>query len=75
MVLLIGWGGRIRTFGMTESESVALPLGDTPIFHLYKTPFLPGPAASRNGWAGWIRTIGMTESKSVALPLGYNPVN
>ena len=27
-----GWGGRIRTFGMTESESVALPLGDTPMF-------------------------------------------
>ena len=27
-----GWGRRIRTFGMTESESVALPLGDTPIF-------------------------------------------
>ena len=27
-----GWGGRIRTFGMTDSESVALPLGDTPMF-------------------------------------------
>ena len=26
-----GWGERIRTFGMTESESVALPLGDTPL--------------------------------------------
>ena len=31
-VALFGWGRRIRTFGMTESESVALPLGDTPIF-------------------------------------------
>ncbi len=30
---LTGWGGRIRTFGMTESESVALPLGDTPMFN------------------------------------------
>ena len=26
-----GWGKRIRTFGMPESESGALPLGDTPI--------------------------------------------
>ena len=27
---LFGRGRKIRTFGMTESESVALPLGDTP---------------------------------------------
>ncbi len=27
---LIGWGGRIRTYAMLESESNALPLGDTP---------------------------------------------
>ena len=27
-----GWGKRIRTFGMAESESAALPLGYTPIF-------------------------------------------
>ena len=27
----IGWGGRIRTHEMEESESSALPLGDTPI--------------------------------------------
>lgn len=26
-----GWGKRIRTFEMSESESDALPLGDTPI--------------------------------------------
>ena len=25
-----GWGGRIRTYAMLESESNALPLGDTP---------------------------------------------
>ncbi len=25
------WAGRIRTFEVTESESVALPLGDSPI--------------------------------------------
>ena len=30
-----GWGGRIRTFGMTESESVALPLGDTPVLFIF----------------------------------------
>jgi hypothetical protein len=28
----IGWAGWIRTIGMTESKSVALPLGDSPIF-------------------------------------------
>ena len=27
-----GWGGWIRTTGMQESKSCALPLGDTPIF-------------------------------------------
>ena len=29
-----GWVGGIRTHGMTESKSVALPLGDNPIFNL-----------------------------------------
>ena len=29
--LATGWTGRIRTCGMTESKSVALPLGDGPI--------------------------------------------
>ena len=27
-----GWGGRIWTLEITESESAALPLGDTPVF-------------------------------------------
>ena len=31
LMILFGWGKRIRTFGMPESESGALPLGDTPI--------------------------------------------
>ena len=31
-----GWGGRIRTHEMEESESSALPLGDTPILMLDK---------------------------------------
>ena len=29
--LFAGWGGWDRTSVMTESKSVALPLGDTPI--------------------------------------------
>ena len=31
VLLLLGWGSRIRTYEMSESESDALPLGDTPI--------------------------------------------
>ena len=31
-LLFFGWGTGIRTPVMTESESVALPLGDAPIF-------------------------------------------
>ncbi len=27
-----GWGGRIRTLEMMESESTALPLGYTPVY-------------------------------------------
>ncbi len=27
----IGWASGIRTCGMTESKSVALPLGDSPL--------------------------------------------
>lgn len=27
-----GWAGGIRTHGMTESKSVALPLGDSPVW-------------------------------------------
>ena len=64
----VGWGGKIGTFGMTESESVALPLGDTPKLQMR----VYGIAV---GWDRWIRTIGMTESKSVALPHGYIPVS
>ena len=29
--LAVGWGAGIRTPEVTESESVALPLGDTPV--------------------------------------------
>ena len=32
LVIFSGWGTGIRTPVMTESESVALPLGDAPIF-------------------------------------------
>ena len=69
--LSYGWGRRIRTFGMTESESVALPLGDTPIY-FFKKDYL-NVNLLKLGWDRWIRTTGMTESKSVALPLGYIP--
>ena len=31
-----GWGGRIRTYEMTESKSVALPLGYAPIWVVIK---------------------------------------
>ena len=30
--LAAGWAGGIRTHGMTESKSVALPLGDSPVW-------------------------------------------
>ncbi len=32
LLSLHGWAGGIRTHGMTESKSVALPLGDSPIW-------------------------------------------
>ena len=32
LFLYSGWGGRIRTYEMSESESDALPLGDTPLY-------------------------------------------
>ena len=66
--LISGWGSRIRTYGIPESESGALPLGDTP---KYQAPRI----LSAFGWDRWIRTIGMTESKSAALPLGYIPIS
>ena len=31
--LITGWGSKIRTYEMTGSEPVALPLGDTPIYY------------------------------------------
>ena len=37
---LLGWAGGIRTHGMTESKSVALPLGYSPIF-IYNLNILP----------------------------------
>ena len=41
LVLLdFGWGGRIWTLEITESESAALPLGDTPILYLLDSAFI-----------------------------------
>ena len=34
-----GWAGWIRTSGMTESKSVALPLGDSPLYKNGKQKF------------------------------------
>ncbi len=46
------WAGRIRTFEMTESESVALPLGDSPSFGIFAEHTIlytnPYPNASKN---------------------------
>ncbi len=53
---------------MLESESSALPLGDTPLYSS------PDRANLLTGWDRWIRTTEMTESKSAALPLGYIPM-
>ena len=48
---------------MWESESHALPLGDTPM----NSSFLI--------WLGWQDSnLRMRESKSLALPLGYTPI-
>ena len=56
----IGWGTRIRTLEMAESESAALPLGYAP--------------NSYRWWQGYLGSNqGVTGSKPVALPLGYTP--
>ena len=34
VISFFGWGSRIRTYEMSESESDALPLGDTPIYDI-----------------------------------------
>ena len=69
---------------MTESESVALPFGDSPITTtnaLY--PFESGMSTVKKtiifrrdirSRADRIRTGGMKESKSFALPLGDSPM-
>ena len=37
-----GWAGGIRTHEVTESKSVALPLGDSPIFDTIRVYHIPG---------------------------------
>ena len=55
--------------GMPESESGALPLGDTPTGCTYKVSVL-------NKWLGYEDSnLGMPESESGALPLGDTPTN
>ena len=50
---------------MAESESAAVPLGDTPTVMLNKSPI---------GRGTWTRTREMAGSKPAALPLGYTPI-
>ena len=65
-----GWGGRIRTYGVLESESSALPLGDTPFYS-----FILIPQGSCALWQGWQDSdLRVRKSKSRALPLGDTPV-
>ena len=53
---------------MSESESDALPLGDTPLSDLLLPPQV-------RFWLGWLDlNQRMRESKSRALPLGYTPL-
>ena len=59
----LGW--KVSNPRMWESESHALPLGDTPT-NLF--------GFENFGWGGRIRTYEMIESKSIALPLGYTPI-
>ena len=48
---------------MWESESHALPLGDTPMYSSFLI------------WLGWQDSnLRVRESKSLALPLGYTPI-
>lgn len=48
-----GWAGGIRTCGMPESKSGALPLGDIPISGV------PSPGAGENGVSEGTRTLGL----------------
>ena len=42
MSTLLGWAGAIRTREMTESKSVALPLGYSPILEKYEVRITSG---------------------------------
>ena len=43
-----GWDGRIRTFGMPESKSGALPLGYIPIYMGWKMGLEPTASGATN---------------------------
>ena len=64
---LLGWARWIRTIGMTESKSVALPLGDSPAYKNGKPQDLPFSL-----WGGrWDSNPRQPEPQSGALPLNY----
>ena len=62
VTFIVGWAGGIRTHEMTESKSVALPLGYSPVFHLdldnEKAAF-----ASRF-LMGWVVRVDLTTSRA-----------
>ena len=63
----LGW--KVSNPRMWESESHALPLGDTPII----VKLSPNASALKS-WLGWQDSnLRVRESKSLALPLGYTP--
>ena len=51
---------------MAESESAAVPLGDTPTLTLSNKTY-------QSGRGTWTRTREMAESESAAVPLGDTP--
>ena len=57
-----GWAGAIRTRGMTESKSVALPLGYSPILENTRQGY--SPFASYSFCMGWIERFELSASRA-----------
>ena len=63
-----GWAGGIRTHEVTESKSVALPLGYTPIFYFTLLTLIPKYAKLSpcvwNHQMGWVIGFEPTTSRA-----------